>query len=238
MLAGLIRMSGIDQEHVNGMLASLMPELCGCLSVIRREVQGIGGWQACLDLPHQHVHRTLGDILSLIEKSGLSSKGKTLSRKTFSLLAQAEASVHGKKAEEIHFHEVGALDSILDICLNCELYQTIAPDSLVVSPLPLADGSIRCAHGILPSPAPAVLELLDGVPVRSFAGCGETVTPTALALLKALGAKFGPWPSMNVQKHAIVYGTYTFENAPNGAFFALGEGLAAGPEEDAWTASF
>ncbi len=235
MLAGLIRMAGLDQDSVNGMLASVMPELAGCLSLVRREVHGIGGWHASVSLPHQHAHRNLADILSLIDKSGLSSTGKTLSKKAFTMLALAEASVHGKKAEEVHFHEIGALDSILDICLNCELFQRIAPDHLVVSPLPVADGAIRCAHGIIPSPAPAVLELLDGVPVRTFAGSGETVTPTALALLKTLGARFGPWPDMNVEKHAIVYGTYVFEDAPNGAFFALGEGPAPGTGGNVWT---
>lgn len=86
----------------------------------------------------------------------------------------------------------------------------------------MCDGCIACAHGIIPVPAPAVVELLEGVPVRPFQGDGETVTPTAMALLRALGAQFGPWPSMRVEKQALVYGTRIFPNAPNGALFALG----------------
>ena len=143
-------------------------------------------------------------------------------RATLSLLAKAEAAVHGKAPEDVHFHEVGALDSILDICMACELFAMLAPEHFVVSPLPVADGHVHCAHGIIPVPAPAVLELMEGVPVRPFPAQGETVTPTAMALLKALGATFGPWPAMRVEKRALAYGTKVFEGAPNGALFAFG----------------
>ena len=90
------------------------------------------------------------------------------------------------------------------------------------SPLPLADGGVHCAHGWLPTPAPAVLELLRDVPVCGFAGKGETVTPTAIALLKALGVSFGPWPSMRIERRALVYGGRVFPDAPNGAVWACG----------------
>jgi uncharacterized protein (DUF111 family) len=98
----------------------------------------------------------------------------------------------------------------------------LAPERFICSPLPLADGAIHCAHGCIPAPAPAVLRLLDGVPVCGFKGEGETVTPTALALLKALGATFGPWPEFTVQKTLISYGEKIFPNLPNGAIWALG----------------
>lgn len=217
-LAGLLRMTGLNGDEI----PAIMPELSGAVSLVRREMGGIGGWHAEVSLPHQHEHRTLEVIESLIAQSGMKDAAKRLACDTFTLLARAEASVHGKAPGEIHFHEVGALDSILDICLTCELFTLLAPDRLVVSPLPLADGSVSCAHGVLPVPAPAVLELLEGVPVRPFAGEGETVTPTALALLKSLGAEFGPWPSMTVTRRALVYGTRVFPNAPNGAAFAFG----------------
>ena len=222
MLAGLICMNGLDQEVLDQKLASIIPELASSVRLIRSEIGGIGGWSAQVSLPHQHEHRTLADILALIESSGMTAGAKKHAAATFTLLAQAESRVHGARPEDICFHEVGALDSILDICLNCELFLALSPERFVVSPLPMADGSIRCAHGVLPAPAPAVLELLDGVPVRPFAGSGETVTPTAIALLKALGAEFGPWPAMNIEKHALVYGTRIFENAANGAVFAFG----------------
>ena len=224
MLAGLMRMTKISAEDFEARLASLMPELAGSVELVRREVNHIGGWHARVDLPHQHEHRTLRDILGIIEKSGLSERGRELSAATFTLLARAEAAVHGKKPEDVHFHEVGALDSILDICMACELFALLGPAHFVVSPLPVADGHVHCAHGIIPVPAPAVLELMEGVPVRPFPAQGETVTPTAMALLKALGAEFGPWPAMRVEKRAIAYGTKVFEGAPNGALFAFGPG--------------
>ncbi len=222
MLAGLMRMTEISADDFNARLASLMPELAGSVELVRREVNHIGGWHARVDLPHQHEHRTLRDILDIIKKSGLSEHGKELSAATFTLLARAEAAVHGKAPEDVHFHEVGALDSILDICMACELFALLAPEHFTVSPLPVADGHVHCAHGIIPVPAPAVLELMEGVPVRPFPGQGETVTPTAMALLKALGAEFGPWPAMRVDRRAIAYGTKVFEGAPNGALFAFG----------------
>lgn len=221
-LAGLLRMTGMEDDALNELLGSLLPELAGAVRLVRREVNHVGGWHAEVTLPHQHVHRTLADILALIGASGLSPAGRELSAGAFTLLARAEAAVHGKQPEDVHFHEVGALDSILDICVSCELFARLAPARFVASPLPLADGEVRCAHGVLPVPAPAVLELLEGVPVRSFAGRGETVTPTALALLRTLGAQFGPWPAMRVERRALVYGTREFADAPNGATFAWG----------------
>ena len=118
---------------------------------------------------------------------------------------------------------MGALDSIVDTCLACELYARLGAKVLVASPLPMGDGQVRCAHGVLPVPVPAVLELMDNVPVMPFPGSGETVTPTAMALLRALDAKFGSWPPMRLEKKALAFGTRVFENAPNGALFAFGK---------------
>lgn len=160
-------------------------------------------------MPHQHEHRTYADIEKLIQANGQCEKGKELSLKTFHLLAEAEADVHGKTVEEVHFHEVGALDSILDICLSCELFALLDPSEFIVSPLPIGDGHIHCAHGVIPSPAPAVQRLLKGVAVRPLGAEGESVTPTAIALLKAFGApsesgrkcKSGTSVRFTVRKH-------------------------------------
>ncbi|MDO5538231.1 MAG: DUF111 family protein, partial [Desulfovibrionaceae bacterium] len=222
---GLSRLLDLDDQALNALAGGIMPELAGCLSVGRAEVNAIGGWRAEVTLPHQHEHRTLADILVLLEKADISPRARELAGSTFTLLARAEGRVHGRAPEEVHFHEVGALDSVLDITLGCVLYDMLSPDLFQVSPLPVADGSVVCAHGVLPVPAPAVLELLDGIPVVPFAGTGETVTPTAIALLKSLGAQFGPWPAMLVEKHALAYGTRVFPGAPNGAVFALGRAL-------------
>lgn len=222
LLAGLLCMTETDEAATHALLAAIMPELAGSVRLVRKQVKHIGGWHAEVNLPHQHEHRTLADITALIAACGMSETAKGLATETFTLLARAEAAVHEKKPEDVHFHEVGALDSILDICLCCELFAKLAPARFVVSPLPLADGFVACAHGVIPVPAPAVLELLEGIPVRGFAGRGETVTPTAIALLRALGAEFGPWPSMRIEQRALIYGSKVFENAPNGAIFACG----------------
>lgn len=221
-LAGLLRMTGIDETELDGLLSAILPELAGTVRLTRRQVNRIGGWSAQVTLPRQHEHRTLADITGLIAASGLGEAAKRLATETFTLLARAEAAVHETRPEDIHFHEVGALDSIVDVCLSCELFTRLAPSRLVVSPLPMADGSVSCAHGILPVPAPAVLELLEDIPVRPFPGEGETVTPTAMALLRGLGATFGPWPAMRVERRALVYGSRIFPNAANGTIFACG----------------
>ncbi|MBO4301042.1 MAG: LarC family nickel insertion protein [Desulfovibrio sp.] len=221
-LAGLLRLTGVEGESLDGQLGAVMPELVGRVRLVRKEVGHVGGWHVEVNLPSQHEHRSLSDVKDIILGSGLSEEGKRLSLLSFTLLAEAEGRVHGLDPKEVHFHEVGALDSILDTCLTCELYARLAPLRLVVSPLPLSDGSIECAHGVIPLPAPAVLELLEGLPVRPFPVAGETVTPTAVALLRALGAEFGPWPCMRIRRQALVYGNREFAGVPNGALFALG----------------
>ena len=221
-VAGLLRMTELGEAETNGILAAILPELAGTLRLTRRQVNHIGGWFAEITLPRQHEHRTLSDITAIIAASGMGDAAKRLATDTFTLLAEAEAAVHDKKPEDVHFHEVGALDSILDICMSCELFARLAPSCFVVSPLPLADGCVTCAHGIIPVPAPAVIEFLEGMPVRPFPGEGETVTPSAVALLRSLGATFGPWPAMRVERRALVYGSRVFANAPNGAIFACG----------------
>lgn len=227
MLGGLATLAGLTEQELHALLAELnVPALEGCLKLEQRMIHHIAGVGCAITLPHEHAHRTLQDILKIIENSAMPDIAREHARSAFVLLAEAEAAVHGKKTEDVTFHEVGALDSILDICMVCRLFVLLQPCHFVCSPLPLADGVIRCAHGDIPSPAPAVLRMLNDVPVRGFPGSGETVTPTAIALLKALGASFGPWPAMTVQKSVISYGTKVFEHTLNGAIWALGRQTA------------
>lgn len=224
MLAGLARMLDASDEELGEMAGAIMPELAGCVRVERASVRHIGGWRAVVELPRQHAHRTLDDILSILDAASMTPAASEWAVSAFSLLARAEGNVHGLPPADVRFHEVGALDSVLDIGLACELMARLSPDAVVVSPIPLADGQVRCAHGVLGTPAPAVLELLPGIPVTSFAGTGETITPTAAALLKVLPVTFGPWPSMTPERVDLVFGSTVFDNAPNGAIFALGVG--------------
>lgn len=223
MLAGLASLAGLTNAELNALVEELhLPALKDCLNLEARAINHIAGVGCQVNLPHEHAHRTLTDIIQIIETSDMPQNAKTLAKQSFTILSEAEAAVHDKNPSDVTFHEVGALDSIVDTCMVCRIFTLLNPALFVCGPLPLADGVINCAHGLVPSPAPAVLRLLEGIPVRSFAGQGETVTPTAMALLKALGANFGPWPTMCVEKTCISYGTKVFTNAPNGAVWAMG----------------
>lgn len=226
MVAGLARMLGADQAALGGMIDSIgVPGLAGGLAVVPHSLNEVGGWRCEVALPHEHSHRTLKDIKSIIAQSSMTERAKELAANAFTVLAEAEGAVHGKDADAVSFHEVGALDSILDTCLAAILFDRLGPDHFVCGPLPVCDGTIRCAHGKLPAPAPAVMRLLRDVPVRGIPTSGETITPTGVALLKAFGASFGEWPAMSITAEALVYGSRVFEGVPNGAIFAFGPSL-------------
>lgn len=211
---------------LNDLCSRITPELADCVQLGRAERSGVYGWVLNLRLNHCHEHRNLAAISKIKDKSKLSSEARELGMAAFGLLAECEAQIHNKRIEDVHFHEIGALDSILDIVGVCELYCLLGQPAISCSPLPVSDGSVICAHGAMPAPAPASLKLLEGFPVRPFEGAldsGELLTPTALALLHVLNVSFGPWPSCVVQETAIVYGQRSFPNAPNGAVFVLGE---------------
>ena len=166
LLAGLLRMQAIPQSDVDALLTGLVPSLHGSVRLVPHSVNNIGGWQAQVTLPEEHEHRNVFDIQKIIDESPLQNSAKACARDTFQRMARAEAAVHGKSVEEVHFHEVGALDSIVDICLACELFARLAPHKLVVSPIPVTDGSVHCAHGVLPAPAyPPAFAIRRG-PVR------------------------------------------------------------------------
>lgn len=226
LLTGLARMGNVEQAELDAMVEAMgVAALAGCVRLEERSVNHVAGYGCVVDLPHEHAHRDLSTIKGILRDSTMPEAARDLAVACFELLAAAEGAVHGKAPETVCFHEVGALDSILDIGVACQLFARLAPARLVCSPLPLADGGVHCAHGWLPTPAPAVLRLLEGVPVCAFAGKGETITPTAIALLKAFGAEFGPWPSMALRTQCLVYGGKVFENAPNGTIFAMGSPL-------------
>jgi len=220
LLTGFARLCEVNDAELAALVDALnVPALTDTTHIVRHAVNGVSGWQARIELPHEHHHRTLKTILGLIEASALADSAKALSARAFTVLAEAEAKVHDIAVEQVHFHEVGALDSILDICLASALFARLDPARFHCSPLPVCDGTIRCEHGLLASPPPAVQEMLAGVPVYGVDAQGETVTPTALAFLKAAGAIFGRWPQCEVRSSARAYGGKVFANLPNGAMF-------------------
>lgn len=151
-----------------------------------------------------HHHRNINDIREIINKSDLSDNVKNISIEIFQNLAEAEGKVHGKPAEEVHFHEVGAVDSIVDIIGVSILIDMIKPDKVMCSPLPISSGFIRSQHGLMPVPAPATAELLKKVPIYDSGIKGELVTPTGAAIIKTLADEFGGIPEMKV--NSIGYG--------------------------------
>lgn len=226
LVTGLARMARVSDSELDALVESLgIPELCGVLKVRPHSVASISGWKAEITLPAAHAHRTLADIEALIARSTLSRSAAQLALRAFQILAQAEGRVHQIPPDQVHFHEVGALDSILDTCIAAALFSRVAPVRFVCSPLPVCDGYIQCEHGLLASPAPAVLEMLSGVPVYGVSARGETVTPTALAFLKAANADFARWPSFTVESSARAYGGRVLSGVPNGAIFVLGNAL-------------
>jgi uncharacterized protein (DUF111 family) len=224
MVAGLAVLAGVPSAGLDDLLVDLgLSSLVGRVRLERRVVEGVSGHGLAVDVPSERVHRTLRDVTEFFGAAAISDRAKALALSTFELLAAVEARVHDRSPQEVTFHEVGALDSLLDVGLAASLYDRLDPSAFVCGPLPLCDGAIPCAHGLLPSPAPAVAILLEGALVRGLDSTGETVTPTGLALLKTFGASFGPWPEIIVTKQALIFGARLLPNVPNGALFAAGE---------------
>ncbi len=147
----------------------------------------------------------------------------------YRLIAQAESRVHGKPVTEVHFHEVGAMDAIADIAAVCLLMNRLAPDQVIVSPIHVGSGQVRCAHGILPVPAPATALILQGVPIYGGHIRGELCTPTGAALLKHFATRFGDMPVMKISAIGYGMGKKDFE-AANCLRAMLGETADAGDE--------
>jgi uncharacterized protein (TIGR00299 family) protein len=158
-----------------------------------------------------HIHRNLKDIVTIINSSELSKNIKTLAIKIFNIVAEAEGKIHGKSIEEVHFHEVGAIDSIVDIVAFAICIDFIKPDKIYSSKLNIGKGAVKCAHGVIPLPAPATLEILKGAKVYSSGINGETVTPTGAAIIKAVAEEYTDFPDMEIEQTGYGAGDSDFE---------------------------
>lgn len=158
-----------------------------------------------------HDHRNLAHIEALIDKSALSDTVKALSKKIFMEVAVAEAKVHGKDLQEVHFHEVGAVDSIVDIVGAAICFEALGVDQVMASSVELGGGFVKCDHGMMPVPAPATAEILKGVPVKRGLVDKEMTTPTGAAILKALVSSYSDQLQMNVSKIGYGLGTRDLE---------------------------
>ncbi len=157
-----------------------------------------------------HEHFDIKAIHHIIDTLPVSEKVKSDVRAVDGIIADAEAKVHGKPVEMVHFHEVGAMDAIADVTSVCLLMERIGADKIVASPVHLGSGTVRCAHGVLPVPTPATADILRGVPCYGGEVRGELCTPTGAALLKHFAAEYGSMPLMRTEKIGIGIGTKDF----------------------------
>lgn len=179
------------------------------------------------DHGHEHTHAGLHEIEHRISHLALSETVRENVLAVYRSIADAESRVHGVPVDEIHFHEVGSLDALADVTGVCLLFEMLAPEQVLCSPVHVGSGQVRCAHGILPVPAPATARLLEGIPVYGGSIQGELCTPTGAALLRRFVTRFGVMPPMCMEKCGYGMGTKDFE-AANCVRAILGQTLASG----------
>ena len=194
-----------------------------------------GGFRAMqieVEHPEQHAHRNLKAINKLIDAADdITQKQKALAKKIFQAIGEAEAHVHGTTIDKVHFHEVGAIDSIVDIVGAAIGFDLLGVDEIVASPVPTGRGRIEIAHGICPIPAPATAELLKGIPLVDLAVESELTTPTGAAILKTLVNRFSALPEMTVESIGYGAGTRDLADRANILRLFVGESTTL-PESD------
>ena len=176
---------------------------------------------------HDHDHaRTLTEIRGIIEKAAISATAKATASRIFEALGEAEAEIHNTSIDQVHFHEVGAVDAIVDIVCAAVGTECLAIDEWICSPLNVGGGTVTCAHGTLPVPAPATLKLLHDAPIYSSGPQVELVTPTGAAIVKTLCNRFASFPAMKIETAGYGAGTRDFPDHPNVLRLTIGESAA------------
>jgi pyridinium-3,5-bisthiocarboxylic acid mononucleotide nickel chelatase len=198
MLLGALVGAGVPLPVLEQAVAAVAPEAVR-LTVEQVHRNGFAATRCHVEVADSSSHRTWRDIAGLLAGASLAEGTRSRAVATFERLAVAEAAVHGTDPEDVHFHEVGALDAIADVVGVCAGLEHLALDRLVVSPVAVGSGRIRSAHGEMPVPPPAVVELLRGVPSLAGPGQAELCTPTGAALLSTHATSYGPQPAMTVR---------------------------------------
>ena len=192
-----------------------------CEKVAREEISGTQ-IHIRVEEPERLKGRTLRDVQYIIDALQVSNAVKKDAKGVFQIIAEAEAIIHETDLDHVHFHEVGSLSAIADIVGTCLLMEELAVDQVVVSPIHVGHGTVRCVHGILPVPAPATAKILGNMPFYSGNVQGELCTPTGAALLKYFADAFGTTPKMTVEKKGRGMGTKIFPGQINGIGVLLG----------------
>ncbi len=231
MTLGALVDAGVDLARLNAAVGSL--GLPGC-RLVAGEVKkhGFRATQVSVEYEPEHEHRHLADIVAMIDAGDLSEKQKDTARRIFTRLAEAEAGVHGTTTEEVHFHEVGAADSIADIVAAAVGWDLLGADRIVASAVPTGCGQLKMAHGTCSIPAPATAELLRGVPLAESSIRFELTTPTGAAILTTLADGFGPVPAMTIERIGCGAGQKDLEEQPNILRLLVGEAAEGPPAGD------
>ncbi len=214
MTLGALVDAGVDLEAIQAGVASLGLPSC---RLVRTEVKkkGFRATQITVEHEPEHTHRHLHHITAMLDRSQLTSRQRELARRIFGKLAEAEAKVHGSTIEKVHFHEVGAVDSIADIVGAAIGWDLLGVDRIVASHVPTGTGQIKIAHGTCSIPAPATAELLRGVPLAASVVPCELTTPTGAAILATLVDEFGPLPAMRIERIGYGAGQRDLAEQPN-----------------------
>jgi len=183
--------------------------------------------RAGVPAPHEHSHgRGLTEIRQIISAASISETAKKTAIAIFEALGRAEAKIHNTSIESVHFHEVGAVDAMVDIVCSTVGAEALGVDEIICSPLNVGGGMVKCAHGTFPVPAPATVELLAGAPVYSSGLQAELVTPTGAAIVKTLASRFASFPEMKIEKSGYGAGSRDFPGHPNVVRLTVGEATA------------
>lgn len=234
MILGAMVAAGVDPNALRQELSRLNVDGFN-INFETVDRSGLSATYARVETAHEHKHRHLSDIKQIIESSAVSEAAKKLAIQIFTRLAEAEARVHNEPIDHVHFHEVGALDAIVDIVGAAICVDLLKIDRFVSSPLHVGSGTIQMAHGRFPVPPPAVAELLKGVPFYSTDIQGELLTPTGAAIITTVCHEFGPIPQMKTETTGYGAGTRQYKDFPNVLRVMLGETEADGAtDENLW----
>jgi uncharacterized protein (TIGR00299 family) protein len=222
MLLGALVDLGVPVEALQAAVGAVLPGVSLTAAEVRRA--GLRATKVDVDAADDGTSRTWGAVRGLLEDGSLEEPVRRLAGQVFERLAGAEAQVHGVEPDEVHFHEVGAHDAIADVVGTCAGVVALGGPRIVVSPIALGSGTVRTAHGVLPVPAPAVLELVRGWEVAATApDAGELATPTGVALATTLASASGALPSMSVDRIGVGAGTRDVAHRANVVRLVVGD---------------
>jgi pyridinium-3,5-bisthiocarboxylic acid mononucleotide nickel chelatase len=214
MILGAMVAAGVDPDYLREQLSRLpVSGFTIDFEIVNRS--GLSATYAHVGTEHEHKHRHLSDIRQIIEASALNEAVKQRAVQIFTRLAEAEARVHNEPIDHVHFHEVGAVDAIVDVVGAAICFDALRIERFICSPLHVGSGMVKMAHGQFPIPPPAVTELLKGVPFYATDIKGELLTPTGAAIITTVCSEYGPIPQMTTESNGYGAGTREYTDFPN-----------------------